>query len=95
MTTFIFPSVYERCFKKYWSWGSSVSIVSDYGLDDRGFDPQQRKRIFLLAYVSRLALGLTQPPIQWVLGVHSLGSKVRPGCGTNRSPPSSSKVENE
>jgi hypothetical protein len=47
--------------------GSLVSI--DYGLDDLGFDPQQGKRIFLLASVSRLALGPTQPPIQWAPGV--------------------------
>jgi hypothetical protein len=39
------------------------------------FDPQQGKRNFLLAPVSRPALGPTQPPIQWVLGVLSPGVK--------------------
>jgi hypothetical protein len=50
--------------------GSSVSIVSDYGLEDRtGFDPRQRQRIFPLASVSRPVLEPTQPPSQWVPGV--------------------------
>jgi hypothetical protein len=34
-----------------------------------GFDPRQRQRIFPIASVSRPALGLTQPPTQWVPGV--------------------------
>jgi hypothetical protein len=40
-----------------------------------GFNPQQRQRIFPLSPASRPALGPTQPPIQWVLGVLSLGVK--------------------
>jgi hypothetical protein len=41
--------------------GSSVSIVSGYGLDDLGsrFDPWQKQRIFPLASVSRPNLGPT------------------------------------
>jgi hypothetical protein len=45
---------------------SSVSIVSDYGLDDRCSIPGRDKRVFPLASVWRLALGRTQPPVQWV-----------------------------
>jgi hypothetical protein len=62
---------------KRMSRGSSVSIVTDYGLDDRGsrFDPRQRQRIFLLASASKPALGPTQPPVQWVPGVLSPGVK--------------------
>jgi hypothetical protein len=72
-------SAYE-CSKVYIkSPGSSISIVSNYGLDDWGFNPQQGQRIFLFASVSRLALRPTQPPIQWVLGVPSLG--VKSSCG--------------
>jgi hypothetical protein len=41
------------------------------------FDPWQRRRIFLLASVSRPALGPTQPPVQWVPRVLSPGLK----CG--------------
>jgi hypothetical protein len=53
--------------------GSSVSLVSDYGLDDRaiGVDPRRGQRIFPLTSVSRPALGPTQPPVQWVPGVLS------------------------
>jgi hypothetical protein len=39
------------------------------------FDPQQRQIIFLLASASRLALGPTQPPVQWVPEVLSPGVK--------------------
>jgi hypothetical protein len=46
--------------------GSSVSIVSDYGLDDRTGAGD-----FPLAFVSRPALGPIQPPVQWVPGVLS------------------------
>jgi hypothetical protein len=55
--------------------GSSVSIVSDYGLDTGwlGFDARQGQRIFPLASVSRPVVGPTQPPIQWVPGILSPG----------------------
>jgi hypothetical protein len=56
-----------------WSWGSSVSIVSDYRVDDPVFNPRQRQRIFPLPCVSRTALRPTQLPIQWVPGIHSQG----------------------
>jgi hypothetical protein len=49
--------------------------------------------IFLFTPASRLALGPTQPPIQWVSGVLSLGVK-RPGPEADHSPPSDAKVKN-
>jgi hypothetical protein len=55
--------------------GSSGSIVSDYGLDDRGSIPDQGQRIYLLAPASRLVLGPTQPPVQCVPLVLSPGIK--------------------
>jgi hypothetical protein len=58
--------------------GSSVSIVSGYGLDDRAIEvrsPDRDKRIFPLVSVCRPALGPTQPPVQWVPGVPSPGLK--------------------
>jgi len=65
---------------------SSVSIVTDYGLDDRGSIPGGGLGIFLFDTLSRSALGLTQPPIQWVPEAVSLGVK-RPGCKADHSPP--------
>jgi hypothetical protein len=67
----------ETCFPKYIfylvpirSRGSSVSIVSGYGLDDRAIGVQSsvEAKIFPVASVSRPALGPTQPPVQWGSG---------------------------
>jgi len=49
--------------------------------------------IHLFTIASRLALGQTQPPSQYVPGALSLGVK-RPGCETDHQPPSSVKVKN-
>jgi hypothetical protein len=62
------------------SCGSSVSIAMCYGLDSQGIGVLfSVDMIFFSSIVSRLALGLTQFPIQRVLGVISSGIK-RPGC---------------
>jgi hypothetical protein len=56
--------------------GSSGSIVSDDGLDDRAIEVRSPTGAdFLLAPASRSALGPTQPPIQWVPVVLSPGVK--------------------
>jgi hypothetical protein len=80
--------------------GSSVSIV----LYDRGSIPGRCNvrsfvngfpaglGIFLFTTASRPALGSTQPPIQWVPGVPSLGVK-RPGRESDHSSPSSAEVK--
>jgi len=49
--------------------------MSDYRLNDWGFDPWQRQKSFPLDSVSRLALRPMYPPIQLVLGVLYLGLK--------------------
>jgi hypothetical protein len=43
-----------------------------------GFDSRLGLGIFLFTITSKMALGSTQPPIQWVTGAPSLGVK-RPG----------------
>jgi hypothetical protein len=64
------------------------------GLDDRGFESRQGLGIFLFTTTSRLALGPTLPPIQWITGAISLEVK-RPGRKAGHSHPSSAEVMNE
>jgi hypothetical protein len=64
-----------------------------YGLDDRWVESRQRLGSFLFTTASKQALGLTQPPIQWVPGDLSLEVK-RPGRQADQSPPSSADVKN-
>jgi hypothetical protein len=68
-------------------------LTTDWTTGRSGLDPRRGQRIFPLASVSRPALGLTQPPIQWVPGILSPGVKARPGRDADHSPPSS--VQNE
>jgi len=55
--------------------GSSVGILTGYRLDRPGFQSQQAKRLF--CKTSRLALGPTQTPIQWVSGLFPGGKAAR------------------
>jgi hypothetical protein len=73
---------------------SSVGISTDYGLEDWmiGVRIPAGAGKFLFDTVSRPALGPTQPPIQWVIGLISLGVK-RPKRETGHSPPSSAEVK--
>jgi hypothetical protein len=59
------------------------------------FDPRQWKEIIPLASVSRPALRLTQPPVEWVSGVLFPGGKARRGRDAEYSTPSSDEVDNE
>jgi hypothetical protein len=57
-------------------WLSQYSVWLRTGRQgDCGSIPGRGERIFPLTSVSRPALGSIQPPVQWVLGVHSLGLK--------------------
>jgi len=70
---------------------SIVSIATCYGLDSPGI-ASWWGRDFL--HPSRLALGPTQPPVQWVLGHSKGGRGVKwQGCGIGHPPPSSAKVK--
>jgi hypothetical protein len=64
---------------------SAVVITTGYGLDDRGVGVR-------VPVVSRLALGSTQRPIQWVPGAPSPWAK-RPGREVDHSPPTSAEVK--
>jgi hypothetical protein len=76
LSSFFVSSVFILIPRLFWRRGSSVSIVSGYGLGDRGSIPGRGKRIFPLTSVSRPALGPTQPYVQWVLS-----TKVKHGRG--------------
>jgi hypothetical protein len=68
--------------------GSSVDIVTGYGLDGPGIEKKSLwRRNF--SHTSRPALGPTQAPVQLVPGVK------RTGRGADHPPPSSAEVENE
>jgi hypothetical protein len=57
-----------------------------------GLDSWQGLEIFLFTTTYRMALGPTQPPIQWVPRAFSLGVK-QPERETDHSPPSSATVK--
>jgi hypothetical protein len=81
---------YEECVSivAVWRWSTGRMIG---GL---GFDSRWGLGIFLFTTASGTVLGPTQPPIQWVPGVLSLGVK-RPGPEADHSPPSSAEVKNK
>jgi len=70
--------------------GSVDGIAAGYGLDDQGIE-SRRGRNF--PHLSRLALGPTQPPVQWYRVFP--GGKERPGRDADPSPPSSAVVKKE
>jgi hypothetical protein len=72
--------------------GSSGSIVSAYGLDDRGSIPDGQ-RIFLLAPAS----GSRAHPAFYTVGTVGPfpGGKTWPGRDADHSPPSSAEVKYE
>jgi hypothetical protein len=75
------------------SWSSSVSVVSDYWLDDRGSIPGRGKG-FSLTSVSSPVLRPTQPPMQWAPGSFPQG-KVRLGREADHWPQRSDEIQNE
>jgi hypothetical protein len=68
----------------HWATGWTVGVLR--------FDSRLGLRIFLFTTASRTALGPTQPPTQWVLGVLSVAVK-RPGREADHSSSSSADVK--
>ena len=68
---------------------SVVGVATAYGLDGLGTE-SRRGRDF--PHPSRPALGPTQPPVQWALGIFHLGVK-RAGCDIDHPPLSSTEVK--
>ena len=64
--------------------------MTDYRLGGPGLNPGGDE----IFRPSRPALGPTQPPVKWVLGL-SRGGKVRPGHAADHSPSSSAAVMEE
>jgi hypothetical protein len=71
---------------------SSVGIATRLWAGQSGFNSKWGLGISLFTTMSRMALGPTQPPIQWVLGALSLGVKWQ-GHKADCSPPSSAEVK--
>jgi hypothetical protein len=78
------------------SWDSSVGIATKLWAGQQkswGLTPGRGKRFFLFSVTSRLALGPTQPPVQWVLEAVSPRVKQQ-GHEADHSSPSSAMVKN-
>jgi hypothetical protein len=70
---------------------SSVGIVTRLRAGRSGFDSEQG--MFFFTTMSRLALGPTEPPIQWVPGAFHLRA-MRPGREADHSLLSNAEVKN-
>jgi hypothetical protein len=72
---------------------SSVGIVTNYGLDEKGRSSSPgRVKNFLFSTSPMPALGSTQSPIEWVPGALPTGEK-RPEREADHSPPDSAEVK--
>jgi hypothetical protein len=83
--------------KRYTSYNSPptsrIRAAGRWTIGVLGFDSRRGLGIFPSTAVSRMALGTTQPPIQWLPAALSLWVK-RPGREADHSPPSSAEVKN-
>jgi hypothetical protein len=77
--------------------GSSVSIVSGYGLDDRAIEirPSAGAKDFSSSLCVQTGSGAHPASCTMGTGGPFPGSKARPGRDADHSPPSSSEVVNE
>ena len=70
--------------------GRSVGIATGYGLNGPRIEPRWGRDF---PYLSRLALGPTQPTVKWVPGLS--GGKEWPGRHADPLPPSSAVVKKQ
>jgi hypothetical protein len=77
--------------------GSSVSMVSGYGMDDREIEVRSRQRQEIFFSNLCVQIGSVAHPASCTMGtgVLSPGVKARPGRDADHSPPSSAEVVNE
>jgi hypothetical protein len=77
--------------------GSSVSIVSDYGLDDRAIGIRSPAGEADFSSYLCVQTGSGAHPASYTVGTGSPfpGGKARPGRDAGHSPPSSAEVKNE
>jgi hypothetical protein len=77
--------------------GSSGSIVSDYGLDDRAIGVRSQARAEDFSSILCVQTGSGAHPASCTMGTGDPfpGSKERPGRDADHSPPSSAEVVNE
>jgi hypothetical protein len=96
MFSFLIIPEYVICAVFGGSRGSSVSIVSDYGLDDRAIGVRfpAGAKDFSCSLCVQTGSG-AHPASCPIPGVISPGVKAWPGRDADHSPPSSADVENE
>jgi hypothetical protein len=84
---------YFACSTQYFSEpGSSVSIVSGYGLHDRAIEVRSPAEAKDFSSNFCVQTGSGAHPASCTMGT---GGKARPGRDADQSPPSSAEVENE
>jgi hypothetical protein len=69
--------------------------VSDYGLDDQAIEVRSPAEDFSCSLCVQTDSGANPASCTKGTGGHFPGTKARPGCDADHSPPSSAEVENE
>jgi hypothetical protein len=90
-----FLNTFSVSFSLVWSRGSSVGIVSDYGLDDRAIEVRSPTEDFSSSLC--VQTGTEAHPASCIMGTGGPfpGRKARPGRDADHSPPSSADVKHE
>jgi hypothetical protein len=80
-----------------WNWGSSVSIVSGYELDDRAIKVLSAAEVRDFSSSLCVQTGSGAHPASCTMGTGGSfpGAKTRPGRDADQSPPSSAEFNNE